>query len=302
MPQLLHIQSIGDVELFGINGSNYGNFVIDRPAWEARYGISAAGLQRGVLASAVPATTPAQPSTPFGDGEWRVGIDIAPGTYLTAGTDSCYWQRSSGFSGTFNDILANDNPRGQAVVTILPSDVGFTSKRCGTWVLADTVKPAQPSTQIGDGEWRVGIDIAPGTYLTTGADSCYWQRSSGFSGTFNDILANDNPRGQAVVTILPSDVGFTSKRCGTWVLADTVKPAQPSTQIGDGEWRVGIDIAPGTYLTTGADSCYWQRSSGFSGTFNDILANDNPRGQAVVTILPSDVGFTSKRCGTWTKR
>ena len=52
LPQLLHIQSIGDVELFGINGSNYGNFVIDRPAWEARYGISAAGLQRGVLAAA----------------------------------------------------------------------------------------------------------------------------------------------------------------------------------------------------------------------------------------------------------
>ncbi len=215
-PQLLHIQSIGDVELFGINGSNYGNFVIDRPAWEARYGFSAADLQRGVLASAVPATTPAQPSTPFGDGERRVGIDIVPGTYLTSGTDSCYWQRSSGFSGTVDDILANDIPQGQAVVTILPSDVGFTSQGCGTWVLADTVKPAQPSTQIGDGEWRVGIDIAPGTYLTPGTDSCYWQRSSGFSGTVDDILANDIPQGQAVVTILPSDVGFTSQRCGTW--------------------------------------------------------------------------------------
>ncbi len=50
-PRLLHIQSIADVELFGINGSNYGNFVIDRPTWEARYGISAAGLQRGTLAT-----------------------------------------------------------------------------------------------------------------------------------------------------------------------------------------------------------------------------------------------------------
>ena len=50
-PPLLHIQSIGDVELFGINGSNYGNFVIERSAWEQRYGISAAGLQRGVLAA-----------------------------------------------------------------------------------------------------------------------------------------------------------------------------------------------------------------------------------------------------------
>ena len=63
-PQLLHIQSIKDVELFGINGSNYGNFVIDRPAWEQRYGISAAGLQRGVLASAVTGPVPTSVSTP----------------------------------------------------------------------------------------------------------------------------------------------------------------------------------------------------------------------------------------------
>ena len=53
-PRLLHIQSIGDVELFGINGSNYGNFVLDRAAWELRYGISAAGLQRSTLAAATP--------------------------------------------------------------------------------------------------------------------------------------------------------------------------------------------------------------------------------------------------------
>ncbi len=52
LPQLLHIQSIKDVELFGINGSNYGNFVIERGTWEQRYGISAAGLQRGTLAAA----------------------------------------------------------------------------------------------------------------------------------------------------------------------------------------------------------------------------------------------------------
>ena len=38
-PQLLHIQSISEVGLFGINGNNYGNFVLDKAAWEARYGV-----------------------------------------------------------------------------------------------------------------------------------------------------------------------------------------------------------------------------------------------------------------------
>lgn len=53
-PQLLHIQSIDDVELFGINGSNYGRFVLDRTSWEQRFGIAAADLQRGKLAAATP--------------------------------------------------------------------------------------------------------------------------------------------------------------------------------------------------------------------------------------------------------
>ncbi len=61
-PQLLHIQSIADVELFGINVNNYGRFVLDRAAWEARYGFAAASLQRGVLPSLVaPAPQPTAP-------------------------------------------------------------------------------------------------------------------------------------------------------------------------------------------------------------------------------------------------
>ena len=61
LPQLLHIQSIKDVELFGINGNNYGKFVIEKSEWEHRFGISAAGLQRGVLATTAPSAPPAVP-------------------------------------------------------------------------------------------------------------------------------------------------------------------------------------------------------------------------------------------------
>ena len=64
VPQLLHIQSIKDVELFGINGSNYGNFVIEKTEWERRFGISAAGLQRSTLAAAVTGSAPASVSPP----------------------------------------------------------------------------------------------------------------------------------------------------------------------------------------------------------------------------------------------
>lgn len=62
-PRLLHIQSIADVELFGIDGSNYGRFVLDRATWEARYGMSAACLQRSALPAAV--TTAIATPTPI---------------------------------------------------------------------------------------------------------------------------------------------------------------------------------------------------------------------------------------------
>ncbi len=48
-PRLYHIQSIEDVELFGINARNYGNFILEKAAWEAKYGFDADTLQRSPL-------------------------------------------------------------------------------------------------------------------------------------------------------------------------------------------------------------------------------------------------------------
>jgi hypothetical protein len=52
-PVLLHIQSIADVEIFGINATNYGALVLDAPAWEARYGFTVSSLPRATLPRAV---------------------------------------------------------------------------------------------------------------------------------------------------------------------------------------------------------------------------------------------------------
>ena len=57
-PILYHIQSIKDVELFGINARNYGKFVLDKTAWEAKYGFDTSTLQR----------LPLRPAT---WGQWR---------------------------------------------------------------------------------------------------------------------------------------------------------------------------------------------------------------------------------------
>jgi hypothetical protein len=149
----------------------------------------------------------------FGDGIFRVGAGgIAAGTYRTAGTASCYWARLAVLGGS--DILANYAGIGPAVVTIFASDGAFKSTGCGTWVLN---APAVPTTSPGDGTWRVGVDIKPGTYRSTGGDSCHWARLFGFAGN-SQIVSHTGP-GPNVVTIDPSDLGFESYKCGTWTPA-----------------------------------------------------------------------------------
>jgi len=44
----------------------------------------------------------------------------------------------------------------------------------------------------------------------------------------------------------------------------------------------------------GSGKCYWKRLRGFSGTLDDIIANDIATGSTVVTISPGDAGkFTN---------
>jgi hypothetical protein len=164
-----------------------------------------------------------------------------------------------------------------------------------------SVEPVDKSPHFEDGTYVVGTDIQPGTYRTrVSSAGCYYSRLAGFSGDLSDILANDNTNDPTVVTVKPTDKGFTSKRCGKWT-QDLSKITQSTTTFGDGIYIVGTDIEPGTYKSGGQSGCYYSRLSGFSGDLGEILANDNTDSPAIVTIAPSDKGFRSTRCGTWTK-
>lgn len=81
--------------------------------------------------------------------------------------------------------------------------------------------------------------------------------------------------------------------------ADAADAARLANSFGDGVFLVGVDIVPGTYRTEGGTSCYWERLAGVSGSFDDVIANDNVDGPSVVAIAASDVAFSSGDCGTW---
>jgi hypothetical protein len=177
------------------------------------------GSSQASSSTTAAATAAATPSVPhFGDGTFVVGKDIQSGTYRTrTGSSGCYFARLKGFSGSTDDVLANENADAPSVVTIAPSDQGFESRRCGTWT-SDLSAITQSRTSFSDGDYIVGTDIQPGTYRSSGQSGCYWARLKGFGHTTDDVLANDNTDSPAVVTIAATDKGFEATRCGTWTL------------------------------------------------------------------------------------
>ena len=57
-PELLHIQNISDVELFGITSNNYGKMIFDQRTWESQTGMMLNNLTRSSLPSAVKPSVP----------------------------------------------------------------------------------------------------------------------------------------------------------------------------------------------------------------------------------------------------
>lgn len=160
---------------------------------------------------------------------------------------------------------------------------------------------------FGSGKKQVGQEVVAGaTYRTReGRNACYWARLRGLGGTLEDIIENDNTSGPAVVSIGADDVGFESARCGTWTQDLSPITSDPNAPFkGEGTYIVNVDISPGTWQSSGASTCYWERQSSFGGggKIDRIIANANSQGDTIVTIDATDVGFKSARCGTWTKQ
>ncbi|GGM04859.1 hypothetical protein GCM10010129_55520 [Streptomyces fumigatiscleroticus] len=159
----------------------------------------------------------------------------------------------------------------------------------------------------GDGDFQVGTDVKPGTYRTTGNSDgmCYWERAKDASGEMDSITANDNVSGTSYVTVKATDKIFKSSGCNDWEAVDLNAKGSPATKMaGDGGmFRVGADIAPGTYKSTGNtdDLCYWERAKDAEHSIDSIIANDNASGTAVVTITSSDAYFKTSGCQDWQK-
>lgn len=267
--------------------------------------------------SAPPASPP--PGAPSGRPRWVVPVIAGAAVLFLCCVGSVV---AIGVSGDDEDEPA---AAGTATPDRGAADGGTTGEDRSPEPAGETEPASQTGTEpepepepepagFGAGVWEVDSEIPAGTYVTTvpdgGAfDSCYWARLSGFSGDFDDIIANGNlatgARGR--LTLSGSDAGVELSGPCEWVEVSEAAPADVGDEVGAGVWAVGDEIPAGTYTTDASegdalDSCYWARLSGFSGDFEDIIANGNiqsgSRGR--VEIAASDAGVIFSGDCTWT--
>lgn len=159
------------------------------------------------------------PTAAFGDAVYRVGDGFMPGTYRVGPSgEGCYWERLRGFSGAASEIIANDLSVDPMVVTVKPTDAGFRVSGCSTWTASLSPADRTPAAAgpFVDGTWLVGRQMPAGSWRATGGPGCFWQRLSGFGGEPAEVIASGT---SATVTLLEADLGFRSRRCGSWVPA-----------------------------------------------------------------------------------
>ncbi len=160
---------------------------------------------------------------------------------------------------------------------------------------------------------RNGV-MGVGLWHSTGGDACGWStRSFPLGGVPNPAGAGPVGSGPRYASIYTGDDTFDTNGCGLWVQSggpfDGLYPISIyGVVLGDGDFLVGKEMPAGTYRATSAPACHWQRVRSFRGPlqsgidpniFPDPIIESGTA--SMVTIAPSDFGFSTYTCGAWIK-
>ncbi|SEJ64017.1 hypothetical protein [Demequina mangrovi] len=169
------------------------------------------------------------------------GIDIAPGTYRTAALEieddgnqgilfdhSCKWRlREGGTSGFEGIVSVGNNDRGRPTFTIEEGQ-SVVSLRCGRWDRVDEetmfAAPEAAATEIGDGIWLVGEDMAPGVWRANDAGDpddpdlwCSWEIDSDWRDWLAEMIDFGVARDGRPELALETGQQFRGEGCDGWV-------------------------------------------------------------------------------------
>lgn len=132
-------------------------------------------------------TTPATRTLP-GDGTFRMGTDLQPGTYRSQGGESCYWERLRGFGGQTADIIANGAGILPQTIYIPSTDAAFRSQGCAPWSLQSegSTTPSSTSGSTSTTSSTTPVALPPGAQAcpsTSGPAGGLTHSAAGSTGT-----------------------------------------------------------------------------------------------------------------------
>lgn len=144
-------------------------------------------------------------------------------------------------------------------------------------------------------------------YSTTAVMALLIGSGIGSAGGANDDTSTTaSTSGPTVTVTAPGAAGTPAPTVTVTATTQKTVTSTPKVAIameGDGTYQVGVDVKPGTYVSSKPDSgtCYWARLKGSDG-IGGIIDNDLSSGRTVVTIKKTDKFFETKGCNAWTKR
>jgi hypothetical protein len=129
----------------------------------------------------LPALPIEQQRAPKKDGNYIIGLNMAPGRWRSNGAgDACYWAKTT----VTQDIIDNHLGAASTIVEIAPTDFQFHAHRCGVWTLTDGVgTPIDPATV------DTGTAAKPASTACPSANVCILSPASGLRVARGNIVA-----------------------------------------------------------------------------------------------------------------
>lgn len=147
-----------------------------------------------------PTSAPAPEPVTYGDGQYKVGEDLAAGEYTLVSDTTAYFEIAKDSTGSLDSILANDNFSNRSIVTV---DDGQYLKinGCIMYAFADAPAISMEDGSLPEGMYKVGFDLNPGEYKVIPKESGYVELSKDSLHTLDSILLNDILTGEQYITV-----------------------------------------------------------------------------------------------------
>lgn len=296
-----------------IRGATSSQYTIPSTYGGRKLSVTVTGVRTGYASKSVSSATTTvlrsytRTAAPTISGTVRIGSTLKVGSHGTWTPTPSSWKYQwkangvaiSGATGSSYKLTSAQYGK-KITVTVTAVRTGYYATSRTSAATASVAAPSPVLTK--DGTYRVGTDIAPGTYVATASQfGCYWERRSTSGSSLSGVIANDFVGGQVIVTVKSSDRYFVTDGCGSWRKYYAYGSVRTSTAV-DGMYRVGTSggqLKPGLYHTSGSTDgygCYVAALSNFSGELSGIIENDFFYGQSYWRVYSTDVGFETSGC------